>query len=107
MALLHLTDENFDAEVLRASGLALVDFWATWCAPCKKIAPILEELSQELNNKIKIGKLNVEEGSRVASQYGIMSVPTLLFFKQGKVVEHVTGVVTKHDLKHKIEEHLK
>lgn len=106
MALLHLTDNNFKKEVLKSDLPVLVDFWTSWCGPCKMIAPILEELAQEYNKKIKIGKLNVEENSKVTSQYGIMAIPTLIFFKDGKVMEQVAGVVSKADLKKKIEANL-
>lgn len=106
MALLHLTDNNFKKEVLESDLPVLVDYWASWCAPCKMIAPILEELVQEYNKKIKMGKLNVEESPKIASQYGIMSIPTLIFFKNGKVMEQVVGVVSKSELKKKIEANL-
>jgi len=104
--LLHLTDANFKTEVLESVLPVLVDFWATWCGPCKMIAPILEELAKEYHNKLKVGKLNVEESPRTASHYGIMSIPTLIFFKKGKVIEQVVGVLNKSELKKKIEENL-
>lgn len=103
MALLHLTDNNFKKEVLESDLPVLVDYWATWCAPCKMIAPILEELVKDYEARIKIGKLNVEENPRIASLYGIMSVPTLMFFKNGKVMEQVVGALNKTELKKKIE----
>ncbi len=106
MNLLHLTDANFKTEVLESVLPVLVDFWATWCGPCKMIAPILEELAKEYHNKLKVGKLNVEESPRTASHYGIMSIPTLIFFKKGKVIEQVVGVLNKSELKKKIEENL-
>ncbi|MBU3958553.1 MAG: thioredoxin [Candidatus Omnitrophica bacterium] len=106
MSLAHLTDDNFKKEVLESDELVLVDFWATWCGPCKMIAPILEDLAQDYDKKIKIGKLNVEDNSKIASQYGIMSIPTLMFFKKGKVIEQVAGVISKSQLKKKIEANL-
>ena len=106
MALLHLTDINFKKEVLESSQPVLVDFWATWCGPCKMIAPILEELAKEYDKKFKIGKVNVEEGPKTATQYGIMSVPTLVFFKKGKISEQLVGVLNKAQIKRKIEENL-
>jgi thioredoxin 1 len=106
MALLHLTDHNFKKEVLESDLPVLVDFWASWCGPCKMIAPVIEELAKEYHGKIKIAKLNVEESPRVASQYGIMSIPTLIFFKKGKVMEQVAGALNKPDLKKKIEANL-
>jgi thioredoxin 1 len=106
MALLHLNDNNFKKEVLESPLTVLVDFWATWCGPCKMIAPIIEELSVEYQGKIKIAKINVEESPRVATQYGIMSIPTLVFFKKGKVMEQVVGALNKAELKKKIEQNL-
>lgn len=106
MALLHLNDNNFKKEVLESPLTVLVDFWATWCGPCKMIAPIIEELSVEYQGKIKIAKINVEESPRVATQYGIMSIPTLVFFKKGKVMEQITGALNKAELKKKIERNL-
>jgi len=106
MSLAHFTDGNFKAEVLESRLPVLVDFWATWCGPCKMIAPIVEELAKEYAHKMKIGKLNVEESPRVASQYGVMSIPTLIFFKDGRVMDQVAGALNKSDLKKRIEEYL-
>jgi thioredoxin 1 len=106
MVLLHFTDTNFKKEVLESSLPVLVDFWTTWCGPCKMIAPIVEELAKEYHHKIKIGKVNVDENPRIATHYGIMSIPTLIFFKNGKVVEQAVGVLNKAELKRKIEENI-
>ena len=106
MALLHLTDINFKKEVLESSFPVLVDFWATWCGPCKMITPILEELAKEYDKKFIIGKVNVEESPKTATQYGIMSVPTLVFFKKGKISEQLVGALSKAQIKRKIEENL-
>ena len=106
MALLHLTDINFKKEVLESSEPVLVDFWATWCGPCKMIAPILEELAKEYDKKFTIGKVNVEESPKTATRYGIMSVPTLVFFKKGKISEQLVGALSKAQIKRKIEENL-
>jgi thioredoxin 1 len=106
MALLHLTDNNFQKEVLESAVPVLVDFWATWCGPCRLIATIIEELSEEYDNKIKIGKINIDENPQTPTRYAIMSIPTLMFFKKGRVVSQVTGVLTKAELKKKIEEEL-
>ncbi|OGX16021.1 MAG: thioredoxin [Omnitrophica WOR_2 bacterium RBG_13_41_10] len=106
MALLHLTDTDFKKEVLESNLPVLVDFWAPWCGPCKIIAPHLEELAKEFEQKIKIAKLNVEDSPKTASHYGIMSVPTLLFVKKGHVREQIVGALSKADLKKKIEENL-
>lgn len=106
MSLLHLTDANFKKEVLESNQPVLVDFWANWCGPCKMIIPVIEELAKEYAGKIKIGKLNVDENPKTTSQYGIMSIPTLIFFKNGKVTGQITGALGKSELKKKIEENL-
>ena len=106
MSLLHLTDANFKKEVLESNLPVVVDFWATWCGPCKMIAPIVEEMAREYAGRAKIGKVNVDENPRIATHYGIMSIPTLAFFKNGKVMNQVVGVFNKSDLKKKIEENL-
>jgi len=104
MSATHFTDANFKKDVLESSIPVVVDFWATWCGPCKMIAPIVEELAKEYHGKVKIGKINVDENSQVATNYGIMSIPTLMFFKQGKVMNQVAGALSKQELKRKIEE---
>ncbi|OGX18666.1 MAG: thioredoxin [Omnitrophica WOR_2 bacterium RBG_13_44_8b] len=106
MSPLHLSDANFKKEVLESQLPVLVDFWASWCGPCKMIAPLIEELSKEYANKIKVGKLDVDANSKTATTYGIMSIPTLIFFKNGKIMEQAVGVLSKADLKKKIEENL-
>lgn len=106
MSVVHLTDENFKKEVLESKSPFLVDFWATWCGPCRKVGPVVEELAQEFKGKIKIGKLNIDDGPKIASAYGVMSIPTLMFFKDGKIIEQIVGAMSKLDLKTKIEEHL-
>lgn len=106
MNIIHLTDANFKKEVLELQCPVLVDFWANWCAPCKMIAPLIEELAGEYKNKIKIGKLDVDTNPKTATEYGIMSIPTLMFFKNGRVLDQAIGVLNKADLKRKIEENL-
>jgi thioredoxin 1 len=106
MSLFHFTDNNFKKDVLESKLPVLVDFWATWCGPCKIVAPLVEELAKEYSNRIKIGKLNVEESPKTASQFGIMSVPALMFFKDGKVMDQVVGGLSRAELKRKIEENL-
>lgn len=106
MSVLHLTDANFKREVLESNLPVLVDFWAAWCGPCKIIAPILEELAGEYRNKIKIGKVDVDVNPKTATAYGIMSIPTLIFFKGGKVMHQATGALSKFELKKRIEENL-
>lgn len=107
MALLHLTDSNFKKEVLESALPVLVDYWAPWCGPCKMVAPIIEELAKDYEGKIKIGKLNVDENPKTTTHYGIMSIPTLIFFKNGLVLEQAVGALSKTELKKKIEENLK
>ncbi|MCM8795679.1 MAG: thioredoxin [Candidatus Omnitrophica bacterium] len=106
MSVLHLTETNFKKEVLESDLLVLVDFWAPWCGPCRIIAPIIDELAKEYLGKIKIGKVNVDDNPKIATSYGIMAIPTLIFFKQGKIIKQITGVLSKADLKKKIEENL-
>jgi len=97
----HITDAEFPATV--ATGVTLIDFWAPWCGPCKMIAPILEELAGELGGKAKIVKINIDDNPQVAGQYGIMSIPTLLLFKDGKKVDQKVGALPKPALKSFIE----
>ncbi|MCB0506760.1 MAG: thioredoxin [Chitinophagales bacterium] len=103
---LELTNDNFKGNVLDNSGVALVDFWAEWCGPCRLIGPVVEDLAKEYDGKATIGKLNVDDNREIAAQYGIMSIPTLLFFKNGEIVDKHVGVASKADLKKKLEAHL-
>ena len=91
----ELTDDNFEAEVLNADKPVLVDFWAAWCGPCRVVSPIVEEMSKDYDGKLKVGKLNVDDNNKVASRYGIMSIPSLLFFRAGQVVDQIVGAVPK------------
>jgi len=93
--ILTLSDSNFDSEVLKSDVPVLVDFWADWCAPCKMIAPALEEIADEYADKIKIGKLNVDSNQETTAKYRILNIPTLLIFKDGKVAEQISGAVPK------------
>ena len=97
----HITDADFQATV--ATGVTLVDFWAPWCGPCKMIAPVLEEIAGGLGGKAQIVKINVDDNPQVAGQYGIMSIPTLLLFKDGKKVDQKVGALPKPALKSFIE----
>lgn len=104
MAITHATDQNFTSET--GEGLVLTDFWATWCGPCKMIAPVLEELDGELGEKVKIVKLDVDENQETASKYGVMSIPTLIVMKDGKEVDKVVGYQPKEALVELINKHL-
>lgn len=101
-----VNDDNFKQEVLESASPVLVDFWAEWCGPCKMIAPTIEELAQEYSGKIKVCKLNVEEGPQTASNYGVMNIPTIMIFKGGEVVEKIVGAVPKGDIAAKIDTHV-
>jgi len=103
MADLIITDSNFQAEVTKSPMPVLVDFWAPWCGPCRAVGPIVEELATEFAGKVKVGKLNVDENQDTAGQFGVMSIPTLLFFKDGKPVDSIVGVKSKEDIKRKME----
>ena len=103
---LELNEVNFEQEVLKADTPVLVDFWAVWCGPCKMIAPIVDELAVEYEGKIKFGKVDVDNHQQIAMQYGIRSIPTLLIFKTGKVVEQIVGAAPKKSLVEKLSKHL-
>ncbi|MCX6149385.1 MAG: thioredoxin [Ignavibacteriales bacterium] len=92
---IHFSDDNFEKEVLQSTQLVVVDFWAEWCGPCKMIAPIIEELANEYDGKIKVGKLDVDSNQQTAIKYGVRSIPTILFLKGGKVVDSIIGAVPK------------
>jgi thioredoxin 1 len=96
---------DFDREVIKSDKLVVADFWAEWCGPCKMIAPLLDEIAREMPDKVKIVKVNVETEPQIAQQYGIYNIPTLLFFKDGKVREQVVGTVAKKVLVEKINSH--
>ena len=94
-----LTDTSFDQEVLKSGVPVLVDFWAEWCGPCKMLGPLLEELAGEYTGRVKVAKVNIDEHQKVASDYGIRAIPTLLLFKNGEVAEQIVGLRSKRDLK--------
>lgn len=104
MSTQHFTDLNFKKEVLESDLPVLVDFWAAWCGPCKMIAPLIDELAKEYLGKMKIGKVDVDTNPKIATEYGVMSIPTIIFFKNGKVMNQLVGAASKLDLKRKIEE---
>ncbi len=98
MSLVHLTDKNFETEVMKAQLPVLVDFWAEWCGPCRMIGPIVEEMAKEYSGKLKVAKLNVDEAQDLAIKYGVMSIPTLIVFKGGKPIDQVVGAMDKEQL---------
>ena len=98
MALINITDEEFEDSILKNSGVCLVDFWAEWCGPCKQISPILEEIASEENNAITIAKINIDENPRIATDYGIRSIPTMLLFSNGELKDTKVGVLPKQEL---------
>jgi len=100
------TDGNFDQDVLKAGAPVLVDFWAEWCGPCKRLAPTVDAIAADYKGKVVVGKLNVDENQVVAERYQIRGIPTLLLFKGGQIVESVVGLAQKDDLKKRIDKHL-
>ncbi len=103
MSVLQLTDQNFQTEVLNYQGIVLVDFWAPWCGPCQVMGPIVEELAGEYRGKVKMGKLNIDENPKTTTSFQVMSIPTLVFFKNGRVIEQVVGIQAKEVLKLKLD----
>ncbi|USK31295.1 thioredoxin (plasmid) [Bacillus sp. CMF21] len=104
MAVLNVTDQTFTAET--NNGLVLADFFATWCGPCKMIAPVLEELDQDMGNQVKIVKIDVDQNQETANKFGIMSIPTLLVMKDGKVVDTLVGLKSKEALEEALNKHI-
>ena len=100
---LEITDANFDAEVINSDKPVLIDFWAVWCGPCKLIAPVVEEVAKEYEGKVKVGKMDIDNNPNVAMKYGIRSIPTLLIFKDGKVVDQIVGAVPKNVITSKMD----
>ena len=105
--LMQITEANFTAEVLNAKLPVLMDLWASWCGPCKMIEPTIEEIAKEYAGKLKVGKLNVDESPQLATNFGVRSIPTLLFFVNGKVKDQIVGAVPKKQIVSKIEDLLK
>jgi thioredoxin 1 len=103
---LHLTDDAFEKEVLQSDVPVLIDFWAAWCGPCRMIAPIVEEMSEEYDGKAKICKLDVDNNQKTAMNYGIRSIPTILIFKGGEVVDSIVGAVPKQQIVERLSNHL-
>jgi len=102
--MLTLNEQNFSQAVQNGNGVTLVDFWAPWCMPCRMIAPILDRVHRDYHSKIKIGKVNVDENPGLSSKYGVMAIPTLVLFKNGKEVKRVAGVLPERNLKALIDE---
>ncbi len=107
MTPIEITDANFEQEVLKSELPVLIDFWAVWCGPCKMIAPMVAELAEEYDGKVKIGKLDIDNNQEVSVKYGIRSIPTLLLFKDGKIIDQIVGAVPKGTIVAKLNEQLK
>lgn len=106
MSIAHVSDDNFQSDVMQSEVPVLVDFWAEWCSPCKMIAPILEELAPEYEGRVNIAKIDVDSNPRIPQQYGIRSIPTLILFKNGVVEAQQVGAVSKKQLAAFLEQHL-
>lgn len=103
---IHVTDANFESEVEKHDGLAVVDFWATWCGPCRMVAPILDQLATEYAGKVKVTKLDTDANVRTSARFNVRSIPTLLFFKGGRVVDQIIGAVPRTHIEAKLQQHL-
>ena len=106
MSVTAVTESNFEQEVLKSSTPVLVDFWAEWCGPCKMISSVVDEIAAELDGKLKVAKVNVDEAQELAAKHNVMSIPTLIIFKQGEAVDQIVGAVSKDKLLEKINANL-
>jgi len=102
----EVTDANFGEEIESSTGLSMVDFWAEWCGPCRMVGPVVEELAQEYSDRVKVGKLDVDANPETASRFNVRSIPSILFFKDGELVDTVVGALPKASLEEKILEHV-
>jgi thioredoxin 1 len=105
-SIVEVTDANFDADVLKSDKPVLIDFWATWCGPCRAIAPIVEELANEYQGKVKVGKMDVDRNAATPMRYGVRGIPTLLVFKDGQVKEQIVGYVPKEHIQKALDKHV-
>lgn len=106
MAEIILNEQNFDSEVLKSDLPVMIDFWAVWCGPCKVLSPIVEEIAKEYEGRLKVGKVNVDENNALAAKYGVMSIPTLKFFKKGKLVGEMIGAAPKTSVEAEVKKHI-
>ena len=107
MELLHFTDNTFEDEILKYDGVALVDFWAPWCGPCQALGPTIEEIAQDFEGKVKVGKVNVDEERELAQKYMVMSIPSVMVFKNGELVETLIGLRPKDDYVDALEKNMR
>ena len=103
MSTVHVSDDSFDADVLKADGAVLVDFWAEWCGPCKMIAPALEEIAREMDGRVTVAKVNIDDNPRIPQKYGVRGIPTLMLFKDGQVAATKVGALPKGQLQEWVE----
>jgi len=105
-AIVEVTDANFDSDVLKSEQPVLIDFWATWCGPCRALAPIVDELAEAYQGRVKVGKMDVDRNSATPMRYGVRGIPTLLVFKGGQVKEQIVGYVPKEQIQKALDKHL-